>query len=146
MTDLRPLFDDIHRVMGPETEEDFERVSRITQLDPEQLAARPFVGPRHTLKQEVGGGVAVGVNGLKGGFPDVTVAGLRVGFVGAFRIGGPPANWLLVKPPVLANLEAQAETSCADTERFGKGGYRLEKRKYQKNHLRQRRHGGDNSD
>src|SRR6266576_1160454 len=109
--DFGPLLDEVLIAVGLKTERDIEGIGWIAQFDLEQFASGSFVGAGHAFVEQFGRSVAVGMNGLKCRLPNVTVAGLGIGFVIPFgrfdRLQ--VADSFLIKPAIIANLKSEFE-------------------------------------
>ncbi|MPN51134.1 hypothetical protein SDC9_198776 [bioreactor metagenome] len=77
------------------------------KLQTDQFASRSFSRPDYFIEHERRGGVAIGMGYLQGRFPDVAIARLRIGFLGAFRGLRLRADRLLIETTVFTDFEIQ---------------------------------------
>lgn len=120
MTDFRPLLDQVFRGMDAKTERDVKWVFRVAHLDADEFLSIARISPFDAFKLQIGGGIAIGVNGLKRWFPDVAVPGLGkcllVPLLFSAVVG--LTQRPLINPPIFAHMKIQRKMRRFDAEVF----------------------------
>ncbi len=112
--------------MDAEAEGDGKRIGGIAQFHSDDFLAGGVGGAGDAFKAQIGRSVAVGMNGLERRFPDVTVAGLWIGFAIAFGfVRGCLSDGALIEAAVFAGVKFERERRGRNPEALAGGRGRL---------------------